>query len=84
MMNADQLLSTLTQLPLHERVVVLNALKTSVDAEYDQLAEQSLRDDILLVEQRLAEFDAGQLESMPWEEVRRRVFADGFPRLNAT
>lgn len=36
--------------------------------------KQSFRDDILLVEQRLAEFDAGETESLPWDEVRLRVF----------
>ena len=74
MLKTEQILTTLQQLPLPERVSVLDALNLSVEAEYDQLAEQSLRDDILLVEQRLAEFDAGETESLPWDEVRLRVF----------
>jgi putative addiction module component (TIGR02574 family) len=74
MLNTEQILTTLQQLPLPERVSVLDALNSSVEAEYDQLAEQSLRDDILLVEQRLAEFDAGEIDSLPWNEVRLRVF----------
>ena len=74
MLNAEQILTTLQQLPLQERVSVLNGLESSVEAEYNQLAEQSLRDDILLVEQRLAELDSGQTESLPWDEVRLRVF----------
>ena len=74
MMKTEQLLSRLTKLPLHERVAALNALKSNVDSEYDQLAERSLREDILFVEKRLAEFDAGEIDSLPWEEVRERVF----------
>ncbi len=74
MMNTEQLLSNLIQLPLPERAAMLGVLESSVDAEYDRLAEQSLREDILFVEQRLAEFDAGELDSLPWEEVRERVF----------
>ena len=76
MMNADQLLARLTKLPLHERAAALSALKSNVDAEYDQLAEQSLRDDILFVEKRLSELDAGEIDSLPFEEVRQRVFAN--------
>ena len=74
MMNTDQLRTTLEQLPLSERVQMLEALESSVTTEYEQLATISLREDIRLVEQRLAELDAGQIESLPWDEVRRRVF----------
>ena len=74
MMNTEQLRTTLEQLPLSERVQMLEALESSVSTEYEQLATQSLREDIRLVEQRLAELDAGQIESLPWDEVRRRVF----------
>ena len=74
MMNTDQLRTTLEQLPLSERVQMLEALELSVSTEYEQLATISLREDIRLVEQRLAELDAGQIESLPWDEVRRHVF----------
>ena len=74
MMNTDQLRTTLEQLPLSERVQMLEALESSVTTEYEQLATISLREDIRLVEQRLAELDAGQIESLPWDEVRRHVF----------
>ena len=74
MMNTEQLRTTLEQLPLSERVQMLEALESSVSTEYEQLATQSLREDIRLVEQRLAELDAGQIESLPWDEVRRHVF----------
>ena len=74
MLNTEQILSSLQQLPLVDRASVLAALEDSVADEYDQLAEQSLREDIRIVEQRLAEFDAGTLDSQPWDEVHRRVF----------
>ena len=74
MMNTEQLRTTLEQLPLSERVQMLEALESSVTTEYEQLATISLREDIRLVEQRLAELDAGQIESLPWDEVRRHVF----------
>jgi hypothetical protein len=73
-MNSDQILASLQQLPLVDRASVLAALKDRVADEYGQLAEQSLREDIRIVEQRLAESDVGTLESQPWDEVRRRVF----------
>jgi Putative addiction module component len=74
MMNTEQILSSLQQLTLVDRASVLAALEDNVADEYDQLVEQSLREDIRIVEQRLAEFDAGTIESQPWDEVRRRVF----------
>jgi hypothetical protein len=72
--NTDHKMASLQQRPLVDRASVLVALEDSVADEYDNLAEQSLREDIRIVEQRLAEFDAGTLGSQPWDEVRRRVF----------
>ena len=74
MMDTDLLRNSLTQLPLSERVQLLEELQSSVATEYQQLAEESLRNDIRLVESRLAEIDAGNVETRPWDEVRQRVF----------
>ncbi len=66
-MSTEQILSSLMELPLVEHAVfVLAALEGGVADEYEQLAEQLVREDIWIVEQRLAESDAGRIESLPW------------------
>lgn len=73
-MDLNQLQSTLEQLPLPDRVSILDALQDSIKAEYGLLSEQALQEDIYIAEQRLSVFDAGQDDSIPWCVVQQRVF----------
>lgn len=73
-MDLNQLQTTLQQLPLSERVVMLDVLQNSVESEYQTLAEQALQEDIYIAEQRLSAYDAGIETSRPWSDVSRRVF----------
>ncbi len=76
MPNFEQLHSQLVQLPLGNRLVMLNALEKSVSDEFERLAKQSLDDDIALCEHRLEELDSGKTQTVSWESVRHRVFGN--------
>ena len=74
MTDTEQFRSTLEQLPLAERLQLLETLESSVATEYEHRAEQALREGICVVEQRLAEFASNQIESMSWDEIRKQIF----------
>jgi hypothetical protein len=74
MHNIEQIQLQLAQLPLENRLSVLDALKLNIDDEFERMASQALADDIAICEQRLAELDSGQTNAVSWEEVSGRVF----------
>lgn len=74
MANTDKIQAALMRLPLPARAMILDELAKSVHAEFDQIADQSLREDIQFVEKRLAEFDASEIDTLPFAELQRRVF----------
>lgn len=76
MINIDELQSALLTLPIEQRMEVLSALEASVEEHFDRLAEESLRRDMAIVEQRLAELENGTAISVPWDEVRKSVFGN--------
>ena len=55
MMKLDELQAALLNLPIDERIHLLSVLETSVEKHLDRLAEEELRRDMAIVEQRLAE-----------------------------
>ena len=75
MLDYDALLSDASQLPVDTRIQLIEAL-------WDTLPQDSvppLSDEWLAeIERRSAEFDAGAVQSIPWEQVR----ADALQRLN--
>jgi hypothetical protein len=72
--NLEQIQSQLTQLPLASRISVVDALEASITNELEQMAIQSLKEDIAICEERLAELDSGKTQSVTWGEVCNRVF----------
>ena len=67
MVNYDSLLSQASQLPAAQRIQLIEAL-------WDTVAEEDvppLSDEwIAEIQRRSAEFDAGKVETIPWEKVR--------------
>jgi len=59
-----------SQLPDSERAELAGLLIESLDAEVDDDAEAAWAVEI---ERRLADFDAGKVKTIPWEEVRAQL-----------
>lgn len=68
-LTAEQLLSAVLELPELERFELIEALIAS------QHPSPPILDDALLevIERRSAEVDSGLVETIPWEEVKRRA-----------
>jgi putative addiction module component (TIGR02574 family) len=75
MPNYDTLLADASQLPLEARVQLIEAL-------WDTLPEHAIpplsNEWLAEIERRSAEYDSGQVQPIPWEEVR----ADALRRLD--
>ncbi len=54
-----------------ERATLMRLLIDTLDAESEEGSEDAWRVD---VEQRIAELDAGAVETVPWEELRARLY----------
>ena len=59
-----------SQLPENERAELAGLLIGSLDPEVDDDAEAAWAAEI---ERRLADFDAGRVKTIPWEEVRAQL-----------
>jgi len=68
--NSDDLLAELLQLPIHERARLAESLIASLDE--DPAVEAAWRTE---VERRVAELDAGTVQTIRAEEVFRRARA---------
>lgn len=64
------------ELPERDRATLAGLLIESLEADADPDVEAAWRDEI---ERRVADIDSGNVETIPWEEVRRRLL----DRLNA-
>ena len=53
-----------------ERAALIRLLIEALDAEADDGVEEAWR---VEVERRMAEFDSGSVETIPWEQVRARL-----------
>jgi len=65
MMKLDELQAALLNLPIDERIHLLSVLETSVEKHLDRLAEEELRRDMAIVEQRLAELGSKAPDFVP-------------------
>jgi putative addiction module component (TIGR02574 family) len=54
-----------------ERATLMRLLIESVDAESEEGVEDAWRVEI---ERRMAELDSGTVKTIPWEELRERLF----------
>jgi len=71
-MDKDFIIRLALHLPLEDRVELIEALKQSLDDEpVDPSIEQAC---IELAEARLKEYEEGKVQSIPWEEVKARLF----------
>jgi putative addiction module component (TIGR02574 family) len=69
--SARQLFEEAMQLDPKERAALMRLLIDSLDADTEEGSEEAWRAE---VERRIAELDAGAVETIPWEELRARLY----------
>jgi len=68
---ARQLFEEAMKLDPEERATLMRLLIESVDAEAEDGVEDAWRVEI---ERRMAELDSGTVQTIPWEELRARLY----------
>jgi putative addiction module component (TIGR02574 family) len=69
--SARELFAEAMKLAPEERATLMRLLIESVDAESEPGAEDAWRVEI---ERRMAELDSGAVQTIPWEELRARLY----------
>lgn len=69
--SARELFDEAMRLDSQERATLMRLLIDALDAESEEGAEDAWRAE---VERRMAELDSGAVETIPWEEVRARLY----------
>jgi putative addiction module component (TIGR02574 family) len=69
--TADEILGSALQQPETDRARIAEALIASLDASAGGEVEQAWQHEM---DRRLKELDAGEVQCIPWEEVRDRLY----------
>jgi putative addiction module component (TIGR02574 family) len=69
--SARELFDEAMRLEPQERATLIRLLIEALDAETEEGAEAAWQVEI---ERRMAELDSGSVETIPWEEVRTRLY----------
>jgi putative addiction module component (TIGR02574 family) len=69
--SARELFEEAMRLGPEERATLMRLLIDTLDVETDERAEEAWRAEI---ERRIAEPDSGAIETVPWEELRARLY----------
>ena len=69
--SARELFEEAMSLAPEERATLMRLLIESLDAESEEGVEDAWRVEI---ERRMAELDAGSVETIPWEELKARLY----------
>ena len=69
--SARELFDEAMRLDPEERATLMRLLIDTLDAESEEGVEDAWRVEI---ERRMAELDSGSVETIPWEEVRARLY----------
>ena len=69
--SARELFKEAMKLEPEERATLMRLLIESVDAESEDGVEDAWRVEI---ERRMAELDSGTVQTIPWEELRARLY----------
>lgn len=69
--SARELFEEAMKLAPRERATLMRLLIDTLDSESDEGVDEAWRNE---VERRMAELDAGAVESIPWEELRARLY----------
>jgi putative addiction module component (TIGR02574 family) len=69
--SARELFEKAMRLDARERAILIRLLIDTLDGEAEEGSEDGWRAE---VEQRIAELNAGTVETVPWEELRARLY----------
>ena len=69
--SARELFEEAMRLDPEERATLMRLLIENLDAESEEGAEDAWRVEI---ERRMAELDSGSVQTIPWEELRARLY----------
>jgi putative addiction module component (TIGR02574 family) len=69
--SARELFDEAMRLAPEERAALIRLLIDTLDAESEEGADEAWRVEI---ERRIAELDSGEVETVPWEELRARLY----------
>ena len=69
--SAQELFAEAMRLAPEERATLMRLLIDTLDADSEEGVEDAWRVEI---ERRLAELDSGAVETIPWEELRARLY----------
>ena len=69
--SARELFEEAMRLDSEERAKLIRLLIEALDAEAEEGVEEAWRVEI---ERRMAELDSGAVDTIPWEEVRARLY----------
>lgn len=69
--SARELFEEALRLEPEERATLMRLLIENLDAESEEGVEDAWRVEI---ERRMAELDAGSVQTIPWEELRARLY----------
>ena len=69
--SARELFEEAMRLDPEERATLMRLLIDTLDAESDEYVDDAWRVEI---ERRMAELDAGAVQTVPWEELRARLY----------
>lgn len=69
--SARELFEEAMRLAPKERAALMRLLVDSLDAESEEGVEEAWRAEI---ERRIGELDSGQVQAVPWEELRARLY----------
>ncbi|UCG74071.1 MAG: addiction module protein [Chromatiales bacterium] len=73
-MTPKELFASAMDLSEEERAELISMLLESLDAQDDEGIEAAW---LVEIERRVAELDSGVVQSIPWTELRNRVFEAG-------
>ena len=69
--SARELFDEAMKLDPEERAVLMRLLVETLDTESEEGVEDAWR---LEIERRMAELDSGAVQTVPWEELRARLY----------
>ena len=69
--SAQELFEEAMRLDPEERATLMRLLVESLDTESEEGVEDAWR---LEIERRMAELDSGSVQTIPWEELKARLF----------
>lgn len=73
-MNKDELKTSILALPIEERMEIYHALEAGIFEHTPKISPEMEAMHLAIVEERMAKLKAGLTKTIPWKEVRKKLF----------